>query len=115
MAEVPPVPKTTKDAVIAIWYKIFNGLSAAVEETRCLAKDTAGRVQTIEGVLPTLWTREQHEKMHAEYIAECEAKAKEKQEHGERRKMSRRDVIMLLLVGIGTLAGIAFGVIGMAK
>lgn len=101
MPEIPPVPKTTKEAVIALWYTIHDGMSATLEETRSLAKDVAGRVQGIEATMPQLWTREQHQKMHADYVASEEAKEKEKADHGERRKMSRRDVVMLWLVGAG--------------
>ncbi len=111
MAEIPAIPKTLREAVIAIWYKINDGLSKEISETHALALDTAGRMQKIEAVVPTLWTREQHENMHAEYVAELEAKEKEKQEHGERQKMSRRDVLMLVLVGLGLAISTLFSLL----
>jgi hypothetical protein len=110
MPEIPPVPKTTKEAIIALWYTIHDGLSATIEETRSLAKDTASRMQGIESVMPQLWTREQHLKMHADYVTSEEAKARER---GEQRKMSRRDVTMLWLVGAGLLLSSLFSLLAL--
>lgn len=69
------------------------------------------RVTEIENKLPTFWTREQHEKMHSDYLAELAEKQKANAEHGERRQLSRRDKLMLFFVGTGTLISMVAGIL----
>jgi hypothetical protein len=105
MAEIPQMPRTMKETVTAIWYTLHNGMTKEIAETHELAQDTATRVRGIEEILPNLWTREQHEHMHEEYVAGEAAKAEKADEKKDRRGLSLRDWLMLAAVVISIWAG----------
>lgn len=104
MPDVPQMPRTMKETVTAIWYTLHNGMSAQIRETHEMAKDTKGRVERIEKVIPSLWSREQHEGMHSQYVAEQAAKEQQAEEKRDRRGMSLRDWLMLAAVVVGIWA-----------
>jgi hypothetical protein len=89
--------------VYQLWFAVIgsNGDGLASQ-----MRDTRERVGHIEDELPKLWSREDHEKAEAAYQAKDAKKAEDAAACKDRRKMSRREVIMLALTGIGSLGAI---------
>lgn len=104
MPEIPQMPRTMRETVTAIWYTLHNGMSNQIIETHAMAQDTATRVQAIEKVVPTLWTKEEHDRAHESYVAELDAQHKSADEKRDRRGMSLRDWLMLGLVAVSIWA-----------
>jgi hypothetical protein len=99
MQDIPVIPKTTREILVALWYKINNGLTQQIAATHALAEDTACRVQNIEKLIPDLWTRAQHDAAHNGYVAQ------EKKNSAE-QKMNRQQVVGLVIqgaIGLGTI------------
>lgn len=110
MAEIAR-PASMREMVDQLWFAIIgsngDGIASQVRVTR-------EKVAAIEATLPTLWSRADHEKAEAIYAerdkAKEEARAagnKEKAECKERRKMSRRDWLMVALTGLSSLGTVA--------
>jgi hypothetical protein len=108
MPEMPAMPRTTREALTALWYTVQNGLSAKVDEITEVSKATSCQVQEILQKLPVLITQEDHEKCHREFVESLAETKKVEAEHGERRKISKRDWLMVVLVALGTLTTIYF-------
>lgn len=103
-------PKTQRAMVEQLWFVVIgsngDGLVALIKQALAQMTDHAKRIGKIEDLLPALWTKEQHEKMHDEYCKEDEEKQKQAEEHGERRKMSRREFVNYIVTGILSLAAV---------
>ena len=103
-------PKTQRAMVEQLWFVVIgsngDGLVMLIKQALAQMVDHAKRIGKIEDLLPALWTKEQHEEMHAAYVAD-QAEQKEKgRESGERRKMSRRELVNYIVTGVLSLAAI---------
>ena len=100
---VIPRPATLEDMVYQLWFAVIgsngDGLASQVRATR-------EEVEEIKGILPTLWTREDHECAEREYQAKDAEKEKERRENIDRRKMSAREKAMLVATFLGSFAGL---------
>ena len=103
-------PKTQRAMLEQLWFVVIGsngeGVVALLKQALAQMIDHATRLGKIEDLLPALWTREQHEKMHAQYCKEEEEQAKQAEEHGERRKMSRRELVNYIVTGVLSAAAI---------
>jgi hypothetical protein len=88
----PARPDTTDEMVYQLWYAVIgsngDGLASQVREVK-------GKVESIEGIIPSLMTRDS-----------CRAIEREKSDKKERRKISTREKAMLLATSLGSIAAI---------
>jgi len=86
----PEKPDTLEETVYQLWYAILgsngDGMASQLRETR-------QKVQEIQEYLPKCMTHEEHNKME-----------EAKNVGIERRKMTRREKLMLVFTGVGSLA-----------
>jgi hypothetical protein len=97
----PVRPDTTDEMVYQLWYAVIgsngDGLASQVREVK-------GKVESIEGIIPSLMTRDS-----------CKAIEKEGNEKQERRKISTREKAMLLATSLGSIAAIGAVIISAFK
>jgi hypothetical protein len=88
----PVRPDTTDEMVYQLWYAVIgsngDGLASQVREVK-------GKVESIEGLIPSLMTRDS-----------CKAIEQEKSATTERRKISTREKAMLVATSLGSIAAI---------
>lgn len=94
-------PRTMKETVDAVWFALF-GFNSEDGLIRGMANMKAD-IADIKEKVPMFWTRQDHEQAHEAYVAEHDAKEKEAEEHGERRKVSFREWVS---IGLATLMGL---------
>jgi hypothetical protein len=102
-------PKTQKGMIDQLWFVVIgsngDGLVVLLKEALKKLTEHHDRLEDIEAAIPALWTKEQHEKMHAQFVQqEKERKEKERKETKgaeERRKVGARDWIMIGIVAAG--------------
>jgi hypothetical protein len=102
-------PKTQRAMVEQLWFVVIgsngDGLVVLLKEALKKLIEHHGRLEDIEAAIPALWTKEQHEKMHAQFVeqekARKEKEQKDRKQGDERRKVSRRDWIMIVIVAAG--------------
>ena len=103
-------PKTQRAMVEQLWFVVIgsngDGLVVLIKQALAQMTDHAKRLGKVEDLLPDLWTKEQHEKMHAEYCKEDEERAAQEKDHGERRKVNRRELVNYIVTGALSLAAI---------
>lgn len=100
---VIPRPDTLEEMVYQLWYAVLgsngDGLASRVRTIR-------EEIEEIKGVMPTLWTREDHECAERAYQVKDAEKEKERQAKSDRRKMSKREALGLAIAGISAVAAI---------
>lgn len=104
-------PKTQRGMIDQLWFVVIGSNGDGIVELlkRALARleDHHEQIGKIQDIIPMLWTKEQHEKMHEQFVAQEKArKEKEQKEHkqsDERRKVSMRDWIMIGIVAAGVI------------
>jgi hypothetical protein len=88
----PVRPDTTDEMVYQLWYAVIgsngDGLASQMREVK-------GKVESIEGLIPSLMTRDS-----------CKAIEREKSDKTERRKISTREKAMLIATSLGSIAAI---------
>lgn len=98
-------PKTQRGMVEQLWFVVIGsngeGVVELIKQALAQMVDHATRLGKIENLLPALWTKEQHEKMHEAYVAEEEAKKEKADEKKDRRGITTRDWIMIAIVALG--------------
>jgi hypothetical protein len=101
------IPKSDHDLLISLWTFLVgvNG-GGLIAKFDAFTEKTDGRLDTIEKKMPSLWTCEDHERAEKEYQAKDAEKEKSRQDVRERRKMSKREIWMLIATFIGSLAGL---------
>src|SRR5512136_2378460 len=96
----PVRPDSTDEMVYQLWYAVIgsngDGLASQVREVK-------GKVESIEGLIPSLMTRQA-----------CQAVEKEKVANVERRKISAREKAMLAATFIGSFAACGAVVVAIA-
>jgi hypothetical protein len=89
------LPETDHDVVMAIWHGFYDPVTGVLD----LLLEHSEQIKAIEQKLPELWTRAQHEDMHERYV-------NGRKEEGERRKLGKRDWIMIMItfvMAVGTV------------
>lgn len=101
-------PKTQRAMIEQLWFVVIgsngDGLVAMVKKALEQMGKQHEDIEKIKGTIPALWTREQHEKMHEQYVAEHDEKEQKIENQGERRKISRREIINYIITGLLSLA-----------
>ena len=96
----PVRPDTTDEMVYQLWYAVIgsngDGIASQMREVR-------GRVESIEGIIPSLMTRDS-----------CKAIEREGVEKQERRKISTREKAMLAATFIGSVAAVGAVIVAVA-
>lgn len=92
------IPKTDHDLLISLWTFMVgtngNGLIAKFDD---FAKCTDERLDAIERRQPEYWTKADHVAAEKEYAAQARDRI-------DRRKLSRRDMVMIAVTALGSLA-----------
>ena len=92
--------KTTDEMVYQLWYAVIgsngDGIASQMREVR-------GRVESIEGIIPNLMTRES-----------CKAIEREGEDKKERRKISTREKAMLAATFLGSIAAVGAVIVAVA-
>ena len=96
----PVRPDTTDEMVYQLWYAVIgsngDGIASQMREVR-------GRVESIEGIIPNLMTRES-----------CKAIEREGEDKKERRKISTREKAMLAATLLGSIAAVGAVIVAVA-
>ena len=96
----PVRPDTTDEMVYQLWYAVIgsngDGIASQVREVR-------GRVENIEGIIPSLMTRDS-----------CREIEREGEDKKERRKISTREKAMLAATFLGSVAAVGAVIVAVA-
>lgn len=101
-------PETQEDMLYQLWFAVIGSNGDGIASR---VRDLDDRVGRMEATMPLLWTREDHECAEREYAARDKAKDDARREHIERRKLSRRDWIVISISAIGVIIA-GFALIG---
>ena len=96
----PVRPETTDEMVYQLWYAVIgsngDGLASQVRVVK-------GKVEGIEGLIPSLMTRDS-----------CRVIEREGEDEKERRKISTREKAMLAATFLGSIAAVGAVIVAVA-
>jgi hypothetical protein len=101
------IPTSDHDLLISLWTFLVgvNG-GGLISKFDAFAQKTDDRLDTLEKKMPEVWTREDHLAAEKEYAERDEQKRKASVECKDRRKLSRREIAMLVATFLGSCAGL---------